>query len=67
MQFLGHVFEQKALELILHYINGKEIRYQRIAFEALKYLAALLYHKKVSIEFLSMGGLLVSIINAYDV
>lgn len=56
-EFLGHVFEQNALELILKYINVRETKDSRLAFEALKYLASLLCHKKFSIEFLSMGGL----------
>ncbi|XP_012267581.2 DDB1- and CUL4-associated factor 1 [Athalia rosae] len=54
---LGHVFEQNALELILKYINVRETKDSRLAFEALKYLASLLCHKKFSIEFLNMGGL----------
>ena len=56
-EFLGHVFEQNALELILKYINVRETKDSRLAFEALKYLASLLCHKKFSIEFLNMGGL----------
>ncbi|OXU21314.1 hypothetical protein TSAR_001940 [Trichomalopsis sarcophagae] len=56
-EFLGHVFEQNALELILQYINVRETKDSRLAFEALKYLASLLCHKKFSIEFLSIGGL----------
>ncbi|KAK0076783.1 hypothetical protein PV325_004862 [Microctonus aethiopoides] len=56
-EFLGHVFEQNALELILKYINIRETKDSRLAFEALKYLASLLCHKKFSIEFLNMGGL----------
>ncbi|XP_076666057.1 lisH and WD40 domain-containing protein mahjong isoform X3 [Andrena cerasifolii] len=56
-EFLGHVFEQNALELILKYINVRETKDSRLAFEALKYLASLLCHKKFSIEFLNLGGL----------
>ncbi|XP_053986195.1 protein mahjong [Hylaeus anthracinus] len=56
-EFLGHVFEQNALELILKYINVRETKDSRLAFEALKYLASLLCHKKFSIEFLNVGGL----------
>lgn len=56
-EFLGHVFEQNALELILNYINVRETKDSRLAFEALKYLASLLCHKKFSIEFLNVGGL----------
>ncbi|XP_015439812.1 PREDICTED: protein mahjong [Dufourea novaeangliae] len=56
-EFLGHVFEQDALKLILKYINVRETKDSRLAFEALKYLASLLCHKKFSIEFLNVGGL----------
>ncbi|XP_072760257.1 protein mahjong isoform X1 [Anoplolepis gracilipes] len=56
-EFLGHVFEHSALDLILKYINVRETKDSRLAFEALKYLASLLCHKKFSIEFLNVGGL----------
>lgn len=56
-EFLGHVFEHNALDLILKYINVRETKDSRLAFEALKYLASLLCHKKFSIEFLNVGGL----------
>ncbi|EZA61461.1 Protein VPRBP [Ooceraea biroi] len=56
-EFLGHVFEQNALDLILKYVNVRETKDSRLAFEALKYLASLLCHKKFSIEFLNVGGL----------
>ncbi|KAJ2939521.1 hypothetical protein O0L34_g6352 [Tuta absoluta] len=54
---LSHVFEQNALGLILGYLNVRESRDSRLAFEALKYLAALLCHKKFSIDFINMAGL----------
>ncbi|XP_020297842.1 protein VPRBP isoform X2 [Pseudomyrmex gracilis] len=56
-EFLAHVFERNALDLILKYINVRETKDSRLAFEALKYLASLLCHKKFSIEFLNVGGL----------
>ncbi|CAK1597868.1 unnamed protein product [Parnassius mnemosyne] len=56
-EFLSHVFEQNALGLILGYLNVRESRDSRLAFEALKYLAALLCHKKFSIDFINVGGL----------
>ncbi|XP_046399943.1 DDB1- and CUL4-associated factor 1 [Ischnura elegans] len=56
-EFLSHVFEHNALELILKYTNVRETKDARLAFEALKYLAALLCHKKFSIEFINMQGL----------
>lgn len=59
-QFLSRVFEKNALELILQFINLRETKNSRLAFEALKYLAALLCHKKFSIEFIHMQGLQVN-------
>ncbi|KAI4465923.1 vprbp protein-related [Holotrichia oblita] len=56
-EFLSHVFENQALELVLSYVNVKETKEARLAFEALKYLAALLCHKKFSIEFINCRGL----------
>ncbi|RZC39992.1 protein mahjong [Asbolus verrucosus] len=56
-EFLSHVFENDALSLILCYVNVRATKEARLAFEALKYLAALLCHKKFSIEFIQMEGL----------
>jgi HIV-1 Vpr-binding protein len=56
-EFLSHVFENDALNLILCYVNVRATKEARLAFEALKYLAALLCHKKFSIEFIQMDGL----------
>ncbi|XP_017768029.1 PREDICTED: protein mahjong [Nicrophorus vespilloides] len=56
-EYLSHVFENNALELILSYVNVRETKKARLAFEALKYLAALLCHKKFSIEFIQFKGL----------
>lgn len=54
---MSHIFEHNALSLILKYTNIRETKETRLGFESLKYLAALLCHKKVSIEFINMGGL----------
>ncbi|CAH1105847.1 unnamed protein product [Psylliodes chrysocephalus] len=56
-EFLSHVFEHDALELILCYVNVRQTKEARLAFEALKYLSALLCHKKFSIEFIQCKGL----------
>lgn len=56
-EFLSHVFEHDALELILCYVNVRVTKEARLAFEALKYLSALLCHKKFSIEFIQCKGL----------
>ncbi|XP_077546411.1 lisH and WD40 domain-containing protein mahjong [Haemaphysalis longicornis] len=56
-ELLGAVLEAKTLHLLLHYANLKENRDVRLAFEALKYLAALLCHKKFALDFINVGGL----------
>lgn len=56
-EFLSHVFENNALELILTYVNVRETKEARLGFEALKFLASLLCHKKFSIEFIQCKGL----------
>ena len=50
------MFEQDAMQLIFNYINLSKNRDVRLAFEALKYLAALLCHKKFALEFIAAGG-----------
>lgn len=61
-EFLSHVFEHNALELILKYVNVRETKESRLGFEALKFLASLLCHKKFSIEFIQYKGLEVSLV-----
>ena len=56
-ELLVHMFEQNALGLILNYIDFDITRDARLSFEALKYLGALLCHKKFAIEFISHQGL----------
>lgn len=56
-EFLGQVFEQNALQLIFRYIENLDQKNTCLAFEALKYLASLLCHKKFSLEFINNGGL----------
>jgi DDB1- and CUL4-associated factor 1 len=59
-EFLPYVFEYKAMDLILQYIDKLDPKETCLAFEALKYLASLLCHKKFSLEFIANGGLNVS-------
>ncbi|XP_050398769.1 DDB1- and CUL4-associated factor 1 [Patella vulgata] len=54
---LGFAFEYNAMDLIIFYIDLKKNTDVRLAFEALKYLATLLCHKKFAIEFLQRGGI----------
>ncbi|CAG2115601.1 unnamed protein product, partial [Medioppia subpectinata] len=56
-EMLCFVFEHNALSLIMHYIDLSKNRDIRLAFDALKYLASLLCHKKFSLEFLNAKGL----------
>ncbi|XP_044751258.1 protein mahjong [Coccinella septempunctata] len=56
-EFLPYVFENNALGIVLNYLNIRETKEARLAFEALKYLAALLCHKKFCVEFILSGGL----------
>lgn len=56
-EFLGQVFEQSAMQLIFRYIENLDPKNTCLAFEALKYLASLLCHKKFSLEFINNGGL----------
>lgn len=56
-EFLPAVFENQAMWLIFRYIENIDPKDTCLAFEALKYLASLLCHKKFTLEFLSNGGL----------
>lgn len=56
-EFLGHVFEQDAMLLIFRFMENLESKDTCLAFEAIKYLASLLCHKKFSLEFINNGGL----------
>ncbi|XP_053670004.1 protein mahjong [Anopheles nili] len=56
-EFLPHVFEHNAMHLIFRYIEHLNSKDTCLAFEALKYLASLLCHKKFSLEFIANGGL----------
>lgn len=56
-EFLVHVFEYNAMQLIFRYIENLNPKSTCLAFESLKYLAALLCHKKFCLEFINNGGL----------
>lgn len=60
-EFLGQVFEHNAMQLIFQYIDNLDPKNTCLAFEALKYLASLLCHKKFCLEFINNGGLEVSL------
>lgn len=56
-EFLSHIVEKNALQLVLKLIDRRYWQNSRITFEALRYLAAILCHKKFAIEFINMRGL----------
>ncbi|XP_075168895.1 lisH and WD40 domain-containing protein mahjong isoform X2 [Haematobia irritans] len=56
-EFLGLIFEHNAMQLIFGYIENLDRRDTCLAFEALKYLASLLCHKKFALDFITNGGL----------
>lgn len=54
-EFLPFIFENDAIDIIFNFIdNPKDLC---LTFEALKYLASLLCHKKCCIEFLNKNGI----------
>uniref|UniRef100_A0A0K8V4J0 DDB1-and CUL4-associated factor-like 1 n=1 Tax=Bactrocera latifrons TaxID=174628 RepID=A0A0K8V4J0_BACLA len=55
--YLGLVFEHRAMHLVFGYLEEMDRRDTCLAFEALKYLASLLCHKKFALEFIAHGGL----------
>lgn len=55
--YLGLVFEHRAMQLVFGYLEELDRRDTCLAFEALKYLASLLCHKKFALEFIAHGGL----------
>jgi len=55
-ELLPTVFETKALDLVMHYITFKGQVDVQLVFEALKYLASLLCHKKFATEFVTHNG-----------
>ncbi|XP_055999036.1 DDB1- and CUL4-associated factor 1-like isoform X3 [Ostrea edulis] len=53
---ISAAFEHNALDLVFFYMDLEKNKDVRLAFEALKYTANLLCHKKFAIEFLTMHG-----------
>lgn len=56
-ELLVPIFEHKAISYILQFIDNRRNQDVRLAFDALKFLAAFLVHKKFALEFLDHGGL----------
>ena len=55
--FLALTQGTKILEILEKYINVRESKDARLAFEALRLLASLFCHKKFTLEWISRGGL----------
>ncbi|XP_078596446.1 DDB1- and CUL4-associated factor 1-like isoform X1 [Branchiostoma floridae x Branchiostoma japonicum] len=56
-ELLATFFELGAMDLVTYYMDLRNTRDVRLTFDALKWLAALLCHKKFAAEFVSQGGL----------
>ena len=54
---MTYIFEYNALELVLDCMNLREHKDARLAFEACRYLASILCHKKFTLEFIKADGL----------
>ncbi|XP_036434550.1 DDB1- and CUL4-associated factor 1 isoform X3 [Colossoma macropomum] len=55
-ELLAVFMQLGARELLMHYMDLKQTNDVRLTFEALKYLASLLLHKKFAAEFVAHGG-----------
>lgn len=54
---MSHAYEKNALNIVMKVINSFDKQNGYLTFEALKYLAALLCHKKFATEFIALQGL----------
>ncbi|KAI2661206.1 DDB1- and CUL4-associated factor 1 [Labeo rohita] len=55
-ELLAVFMQLGARELLMHYMDLKQTNDVQLTFEALKYLASLLLHKKFAAEFVAHGG-----------
>ncbi|KAJ8260318.1 hypothetical protein GJAV_G00179600 [Gymnothorax javanicus] len=55
-ELLAVFMQMGARELLMHYMDLKLTNDVQLTFEALKYLASLLLHKKFAAEFVAQGG-----------
>uniref|UniRef100_A0A3Q3KP91 DDB1- and CUL4-associated factor 1 n=1 Tax=Monopterus albus TaxID=43700 RepID=A0A3Q3KP91_MONAL len=56
VMLLAVFMQMGARELLMHYMDVKQTNDVQLTFEALKYLASLLLHKKFAAEFVAHGG-----------
>lgn len=54
---MTHAYEKNSLNLVMKIISSSEKLNGYLTFEALKYLSALLCHKKFATEFIASQGL----------
>uniref|UniRef100_A0A914WY80 Uncharacterized protein n=1 Tax=Plectus sambesii TaxID=2011161 RepID=A0A914WY80_9BILA len=62
---VSYAFEHRAMEQILGYIDLTKNKDVRLAFDALKYLASLLVHRRFALEFVAHSGV-EYLINVYQ-
>ncbi|XP_038127293.1 DDB1- and CUL4-associated factor 1-like [Cyprinodon tularosa] len=55
-ELLAVFMQMGSRELLMHYMDLKQTNDVQLTFEALKYLASLLLHKKFAAEFVAHGG-----------
>lgn len=55
-ELLAVFMQLGARQLLMHYMDLKQVNDVQLTFEALKYLASLLLHKKFAAEFVAHGG-----------
>ncbi|XP_044182519.1 DDB1- and CUL4-associated factor 1-like isoform X2 [Acropora millepora] len=55
-QLLHAMYENKALDLVMHYITFEGAIDIQLVFDAVKYLASLFFHTKFAMEFVTHGG-----------
>lgn len=54
---MSHAYEKNSLNLVMKIIDSSDKQNGYLTFEALKYLASLLCHKKFAMEFIAISGL----------
>ncbi|VDM95391.1 unnamed protein product [Thelazia callipaeda] len=53
---LKETYENRSLDLIIEYLRGAQDYDSRLMFDVLKYLSALLVHRKLALDFVAAGG-----------
>ncbi|EFO23215.2 hypothetical protein LOAG_05271 [Loa loa] len=53
---LKETYENRSLDLVLRYLEGARNHDTRLIFDVLKYLAGLLVHRRLALDFVAAGG-----------